>query len=62
MKLLKRPEVLDRIGIRSTKLYQMVRSGQFPKPVRLSSKAHAWPEHEIDEWIQARMAEREVQQ
>jgi prophage regulatory protein len=37
-------------------LWKLVRAGKFPKPVKLIGKL-AWPEDEIDEWLDARIAE-----
>jgi len=32
----------------------------FPKPVKIGERAVAWVEDEIREWIDARIAEREI--
>lgn len=55
-RLLRRHEVEGLIGLKRSKLYQMVREGVFPKPVRLGSKAVAWRASEVAAWI----AQREV--
>jgi len=36
-----------------------MQNGQFPKPVRIGSRAVAWPEAEVEAWLNARLAERE---
>ncbi len=41
---------------------RLVRQGRFPKPVRLGSGPHGrvgWVASEIEEWLQARVAERD---
>ena len=55
-RLLRRPEVERLIGLKRSKLYQMVRAGTFPAPVRLSPRAVAWKEREVLAWISSREA------
>ena len=57
-RLIRRPMVLERIGLRTTQLYQLVKDNQFPKPVPLGKRAVAWVEAEVDAWIEARIQER----
>ncbi len=33
---------------------------KFVRPVKIGIKAVAWPEHEVDAWIEARIAERDA--
>lgn len=40
-----------------TKLYEEMKAGRFPKPVKLGRKS-VWPESEVRAWIEARKAER----
>lgn len=55
-RLLRREEVLDRLGIRRTKLAEMVRTGELPGPVIVSGTVRAWPEDEILEFINRRIS------
>jgi prophage regulatory protein len=48
-KLLRFPAVCEAIGACKTSLYQRIRSGTFPRPVRLSTRSVAWPSEEIEE-------------
>ena len=61
-RLLRKPEVCARIGVCRSKLDGLVREGAFPSAVRLSASTStvAWPEHEVDAWIDARIAERDA--
>jgi prophage regulatory protein len=58
-KLLDYAALQDR-GIRYSKphLWRLWTDGKFPKPVKLSSSRNAWPESDIDAWIETRVAER----
>lgn len=59
LKLIRLPVVLQRTGLKRSKLYDLMAQGAMPKPVKIGSCA-AWPEPEIEAWIEARIAEREA--
>ncbi len=59
-RLIRRPEVLERIGLRTTELYDLIKEGKFPQPVRLGKRAVAWVESEVDGWIQERIQARSI--
>jgi prophage regulatory protein len=40
-------------------VFRMVRMGRFPAPVKLGEATNAWVEAEIDDWLEARVAERD---
>lgn len=60
MNLLKLPAVCQKVGLSKARIYAGIAAGTFPKPVALGERAVAWPEHEVDDWIQARIAERDA--
>jgi prophage regulatory protein len=60
--ILRPREVFRRVSLSRTTVYQQVRAGTFPRPLKLTPKATGWLEHEIDQWIGARVAERDRQQ
>lgn len=53
-KLLRLPSVEDRVGAKRSSIYAWCKAGTFPAPVRLSARAVAWREDDIDRWIAAR--------
>jgi prophage regulatory protein len=55
-RLLRLPDVLDKVGLRRTHFYDLVKRGAFPPPVKLSERAVAWPEDRVDQWIAERIA------
>lgn len=59
-RLLRREEVENRTGLSTSTIYQRMLNGKFPKPVPLGEKARGWVEAEVDDWISARIAERDV--
>lgn len=51
IKLLRRTEVEQIVGLSRSTLYTMIQEGRFPTPVRVGARAVAWPLIEIEEWI-----------
>ena len=52
------PEVINRIGYKRTSIYEQISEGTFPAPIKLGPRAVAWVSEEIEEWMDARVAER----
>lgn len=57
MKLIRLPEVLERVGLKKTSVYKLMSEEEFPRPTKLGT-ASAWVEEEIETWIKERAAER----
>ncbi len=53
-RLLRRPEVEQIVGAGTSTLYKMIREGNFPKPVKITTAAVRWRLSEINAWIEAR--------
>lgn len=54
--LLRISQVEARVGLRKSSVYQLVKQGRFPAPVRISHKYSCWPASAIDAWIRDRIA------
>ena len=62
------PEVLSRTGYGRTTIYRKMEDGSFPRSVKLDgppkdpeafdSRAVAWIEDEVEQWIESRIEER----
>jgi prophage regulatory protein len=50
-RLLRLPEVMDRVGLRRSAIYQRMSEGRFPKCRSLGPKCSVWVEAEINAWI-----------
>ncbi|AMG75183.1 MULTISPECIES: AlpA family phage regulatory protein [Sphingomonadales] len=50
-RLLRLPEVIDRVGLRRSAIYQRMSEGRFPKSRSLGPKCAVWVEAEINDWI-----------
>ena len=52
--LLKRHDVEKRCQISRSAIYRLMRTGQFPEPIRIGPRAVRWPESEIEAWLESR--------
>lgn len=50
-RLLRLPEVIARVGLKRSAIYQRMSEGRFPKSRSLGPKCAVWLEAEIDAWI-----------
>jgi prophage regulatory protein len=50
-RFLRLAEVESRIGLRSSKIYQMIRDGEFPAPVRICGRVSRWPLSDVSRWM-----------
>lgn len=55
-RILKLPEVRERVPFSRTTIYNKIKLGEFPAPVRLSTRAVGWLEDSVDAWIASRLA------
>ena len=51
---LRLPSVMRVTGLGRSTIYRLMSEGQFPRPVRLASRAVAWRRSEIDGWTATR--------
>lgn len=58
----RRPRVTERTGDPRSSLYEKIAAGEFPPPIKIGPKASAWPAHETDQVIAARIAGATVDQ
>ena len=69
-RLIRLPEVLSRTGYGRTSIYRKMEKGEFPKCLKLGapmedltqfdSRAIAWIENEVDQWVDSRIGERDA--
>ena len=53
----KLPRVKARVGHGKTWIYEQIKKGTFPQAIRIGERSVGWLEEEIDQWIDARVAE-----
>ena len=55
--LVKRGAVEDQVALSRSTIYAKMQEGTFPKPLKIGSRAVAWLQSDIDNWIEERIAE-----
>lgn len=53
-KHLRLPAVIEATGLSRSTIYDKMNDGTFPRPVNISSRAVAWPERVIADWLSQR--------
>lgn len=63
LRLIRLPEVKNRVGLSRSTIYNYIASKIFPAPITLGRRSVAWLESDIDTWITDRLVEagREVE-
>ncbi|MBW1214340.1 AlpA family transcriptional regulator [Pantoea allii] len=51
-KLIRLSAVINKTGYSKSWIYKLIRIKQFPQPIKIGSRAVAFIEGEIDEWIE----------
>lgn len=55
-KMLKLPEVLDRVGLSRSMVYRMMSENRFPQVIKICN-ASRWSEKSIEDWLQTKIKE-----
>lgn len=50
-RLLRIAEVCQRLGCSRRQVYNLIRDGRFPRPVRYTPGFVVWPESVVDDWV-----------
>lgn len=53
--LLRLPTVIRITGLARSTIYKLISQNQFPVPIKLSKRAVAWLQSEIETWVSSRM-------
>lgn len=52
-RLIRRPEVEARTGLSRSTIYEWMKRGDFPQPVKLGERLVAWRESDVVAWLEA---------
>lgn len=59
-RLMTKAQVREATGMTERQIDNNIRRGTFPRGVALSARQLAWPAHEVQAWIDAKVAERDA--
>jgi len=54
--ILRLNQVEEMVGLKHSAIYNMVDRGTFPKPIHLTKRAVGWLSHEVQAWLNDRIA------
>ena len=60
-RVLRRPEVEERVGLARSTLYKLIGQKEFPAPLKLSANSVGWLEEDIEQWLASRQRGTRVQ-
>lgn len=60
-RLIRRPEVEQLTGLARSTIYARMKEGTFPQPVPLGGRLVAWAESDIQQWIDDRISDANIQ-
>lgn len=55
-RFLRLPEVEHLVGMKSSAIYQRVKSGDFPRPLRLAPRCSVFIESQVRQWMHDRVS------
>jgi prophage regulatory protein len=61
LRYLRLREVCKRVGVGHSTIYRMIAAGQFPRQLKLSEHTAVWVESEVEAFMNARIAERDLE-
>lgn len=56
--ILRLPQVLATVAVSRSTLYDLIKRGRFPAPVKLGLRASGWPADEVAGWVAERRLAR----
>ena len=51
-------QVINLVGLKRSWIYQKIKEGKFPRPIKIGSRASVWTRSSVSAWIQ-KMSEAE---
>jgi prophage regulatory protein len=61
VKILRRPELEKRVGLKRSAIYGLIKKGKFPRPIKLGPRSVGWVSSEINAWADGKVAERDAE-
>jgi prophage regulatory protein len=59
MKLLKLYEVAELLNVCKSQVYNLVKQGYLPKPIKIGKRGSGWLQSDIDSWFKSKIEQRD---
>ena len=59
MRIITKKELAEKVGYSAMHISRLEKAGVFPRRIQLGANRVGWIEEEIDDWIRAKIAERD---
>lgn len=56
-RIIRLSEVKSKTGLSRSSIYERIKNGSFPSPIKITNHAVGWIEKEVDGWIAQRITE-----
>lgn len=53
-RIIRMPALKNKVGESKATIYRQITRGEFPRPIKLSTRSVGWLEDEIDHWLESR--------
>ena len=60
-KLLKLFQVAEQLNVCKSQVYNLVKQGYLPKPIKIGKRGSGWLQSDIDSWFKSKIEERETE-
>ena len=57
-RVVRKPELLSRIGLSDVTIWRMEKAGKFPKRISLGANSVGWLNNEINDWLAEKAVDR----
>ena len=54
-RLLRLPEVKEKVGLSRTAIYKLIAAGAFPRQISIGPRTVAWSQDDLEAWIEERL-------
>lgn len=54
-RLLRLPEVKEKVGLSRTAIYKLIAAGAFPRQISIAPRTVAWSQDDLEAWIEERL-------
>jgi prophage regulatory protein len=54
-RLLRLPEVRQKVGLSRSAIYKLISEGQFPRQISIGPRSVAWCQQDLERWIEERL-------